>query len=77
MADQGIPPNRAKIKYAWAILTEEGFAEWAKLKIKERLFQLDLVTVDPDMVGAEVIQARDDSRKLDWFMDQLKEYINE
>lgn len=75
MADLGVPPNKAKIRMAWAILVEEGFTEWAKQQIKERLFQLDLTTVDPDMIGAEVIQARHESRNLDWFMNQLEEYI--
>src|SRR3546814_13728232 len=72
-----IPPNKAKIKIALNYLEEEGFAGWAKQKIKERLFELDLVAVDPDMIASEVITARADAIQIDWFLNQLKEYINE
>lgn len=77
MANGMIPPNKAKIKIALNYLEEEGFAGWAKQKIKERLFELDLVAVDPDMIASEVITARADAIQIDWFLNQLKEYINE
>jgi len=73
MANGLIPPNRALVKQAFNTLTEEGVADWLKLKIKEQLFQIDLVAVDPDMIAAEVISAREESQRIDWFMNQLKE----
>src|SRR3546814_18671470 len=74
MANGMIPPNKAKIKIALNYLEEEGFAGWAKQKIKERLFELDLVAVDPDMIASEVITARADAIPIDWFLNQLKAY---
>src|SRR3546814_5821701 len=68
MANGMIPPNKAKIKIALNYLEEEGFAGWAKQKIKERLFELDLVAVDPDMIASEVITARADAIQIDWFL---------
>src|SRR3546814_13383284 len=75
MANGMIPPNKAKIKIALNYLEEEGFAGWAKQKIKERLFELDLVAVDPDIIASEVITARADAIQIDWFLNQIKEYI--
>src|SRR3546814_18480943 len=76
MANGMIQPNKAKIKIALNYLEEEGFAGWANQKIKERLFELDLVAVDPDMIASEFITARADAIQIDWFLNQLKEYIN-
>src|SRR3546814_9379035 len=70
MANGMIPPNKAKIKIALNYLEEEGFAGWAKQKIKERLFELDLVAVDPDMIASEVISARADAIQIDWLLNQ-------
>src|SRR3546814_15220909 len=69
--------SKAKIKIALNYLEEEGFAGWAKQKIKERLFELDLVAVDPDMIASEVIPARADAIHIDWFFNEPKEYTNE
>lgn len=70
-----LPPNKAFIKQALTILEEEGIAEYFKHELKERLFQLDLVAVDPDMISAEVIAARDQALQIDWFMTKLKGYV--
>lgn len=69
-----LPPNKAFIKQALIILEEEGIADYFKHELKERLFKLDLVAVDPDMISAEVIAARDQALQIDWFMTKLKGY---
>ena len=50
---------------------------YIKHRIKEKLFELDLVAVDDAVIGSEVADARDQAIKLDWFMNKLREYINE
>lgn len=72
-----MPPIKAKVKQALTILEEEGFTEYIKHRVKEKLFELDLVTVDEAMIGSEVVDARDQALKLDWFMNKLREYTNE
>ena len=76
MADLN-PPIKAKIQQALTILEEEEFTEYIKHRIKEKLFELDLVAVDDAVIGSEVADARDQAIKLDWFMNKLREYINE
>lgn len=71
------PPIKQKVKQALEILEEEGFTEYIKHQIKEKLFELDLVSVDEAMIGSEVLNARDQAQKLDWFMNKLREYVNE
>ena len=71
------PPIKAKIQQALTILEEEEFTEYIKHRIKEKLFELDLVAVDDAVIGSEVADARDQAIKLDWFMNKLREYINE
>lgn len=70
-----LPPNKAFIKQALMILEEEGIADYFKHELKERLFKLDLVAVDPDMISAEVLSARDQALQIDWFMTKLKGYV--
>ena len=70
-----LPPNKAFIKQALTILEGEGIAEYFKHELKEQLFELDLVTADPDMICAEVISARDQALQIDWFMTKLKGYV--
>ena len=76
MADLN-PPIKAKIQQALTILEEEEFTEYIKHRIKEKLFELDLVAVDDAVIGSEVADARDQAIKLDWFMNKLREYTNE
>lgn len=71
------PPIKAKIQQVLMILEEEEFTEYIKQRIKEKLFELDLVAVDDAVIGSEVADARDQAIKLDWFMNKLREYIDE
>lgn len=71
------PPIKAKIQQALKILEEERFVEFKKQTIKDDLFKLDLVTVDVDLIAADVVSARESAQRLDWFLSQLREYTNE
>lgn len=72
-----ISPNRTLLAQALGILEDQNFVGWVKQGIKERLFELDLVSTEPAEINEQVLQARVEAQKLDNFMNQLREYINE
>lgn len=71
------PPSRTRLEIALQTLEEEGFVEFLKHRMKERLMEIDLVTTDPDQIAHEVKVAREQSQQLDKFIESMREYIHE
>lgn len=74
MADDFVPPNKAKIKMALDILEEEQFIEHIKQQLTTDLTALEFQTDDVGIIAQQIADYRRQAQGLDSFMDKLKEY---